>query len=80
MGVAPSLKVKALITSVTSDSLQLHGLRPTWLHSCPWNSPDKNTRVGSPSILQGIFLTQGLNLGLHYCRLMLYHQSRQGKP
>ena len=31
---------------------------------CPWNSPGKNTGVGCHSLLQGIFLTQGLNLGL----------------
>ena len=27
----------------------------------PWNSPSKNTGVGCHFILQGIFLTQGLN-------------------
>ena len=31
---------------------------------CPWNSPGNNTEVGSHSLLQGIFPTQGLNLGL----------------
>ena len=30
---------------------------------CPWNSPGKNTGVGSHSLLQEIFSTQGLNLG-----------------
>jgi len=35
---------------------------------CPWNSPGKNTGVGSRSLLQGIFLTQGSNLGLPQCR------------
>ena len=35
MGVTPSLKVKALITSVVSDSWQLHGLLPTWLLEFP---------------------------------------------
>ena len=29
--------------------------------SCPWNSPGKNTRLGSHSLLQRIFLTQGSN-------------------
>ena len=29
---------------------------------CPWNSPGKNTGVGSHPLFQGIFLTQGLNL------------------
>ena len=28
---------------------------------CPWDSPGKNTGVGCHSLLQGIFLTQGLN-------------------
>ena len=31
---------------------------------CPWNFPGKNTRVGCHALLQGIFLTQGLNLHL----------------
>ena len=30
--------------------------------------------------LQGIFLTQGLNLGLLLCRQTLYHLSHQGSP
>ena len=34
---------------------------------CPWDSPGKNTGVGSLSLLQGIFPTQGLNPVLtHY--------------
>ena len=28
---------------------------------CPWYSPGKNTGVGCHFLLQGIFLTQGLN-------------------
>ena len=31
---------------------------------CPWDSPGKNTGVGYYALLQGIFLTQGLNLSL----------------
>ena len=38
-------------------------LRPSRLYS-PWNSPGQNTGVGSRSLLQGIFPTQGLNPGL----------------
>ena len=45
---------------------------------CPWNSPGKNTGVGCHSLLQGIFPTQGSNLGLPHCRWILYHQSHQG--
>ena len=33
-------------------------------HLCPWNFPGKNTGVGCHFLLQGIFLTQGLNLCL----------------
>ena len=35
---------------------------------------------GAISILQGIFLTQGLNPGLLHCRQMLYCLSHQGIP
>ena len=34
----------------------------------PWNAPGKNTRVCKDSLLQEIFLTQGLNPGLLHCR------------
>ena len=43
---------------------------------CLWNSPGKNTGVGY-HILQGIFPTQGLNLGLANCRQILHHLSYQ---
>ena len=45
---------------VVPDSMQPYGLQPTRL-LCPCNSPDKNTRVGWHSLLQGIFPTQGSN-------------------
>ena len=45
---------------------------------CPWNSPGKNTEVGSRSLLQIIFPTQGSNLGLLHCRQILHHLSHQG--
>ena len=38
--------------------------------SCPWNSPGKKTRVVCRSLLQGIFLTGGLNPGLLHGHLM----------
>jgi len=40
----------------------------------------KNTGMGSPSLLQQIFLTQGLNQGLLHCRWILYQLSYQGSP
>ena len=48
--------------SVMSNSLQLHGLYSLR------NSPGQNTGVGSLSLLQGIFPTQGSNPGLPHCR------------
>ena len=57
-----------------SDSLQPHGL------CSPWNSPGQNTGVGSFSLLQGIFPTQGLNPGLSHCRQILYQLSHKGSP
>ena len=35
---------------------------------CPQDFPDKNTRVGCYFLLQGIILTQELNLSLLHCR------------
>ena len=43
-----------------------------------WNSPSQNTRVGSCSLLQWIFPTQGLNPGLSHCRQIIYQLSYQG--
>ena len=60
--------------SVMSNFLWPHGT-----HSL-WNSPDQNTRVGSLSLLQWIFPTQGSNSGLQHCRRILYQLSHQGSP
>ena len=38
----------------------------------PWDSPGKNTGVGSHPLLQGIFPTEGLNPGLLHRRPTLY--------
>ena len=60
--------------SVVSNSLQPHGPYSAW------DSPGQNTGVGSNSLLQGIFPTQGLNWGLLHCRQILYQLSHQGGP
>ena len=60
--------------SVMSDSLWPHGLYN------PWNSPGQNTGVGSLSLLQGIFPTQGSNSGLLHCGRILYQLSHKGSP
>ena len=44
------------------------------------NSPGQNTRVGSLSILQGIFPIQGSNPGLPHCRQIPYQLSYKGSP
>ena len=44
------------------------------------NSPGQNTGVGSLSLLQGIFLTQGLNPGILHHRHILYQLSYKGNP
>ena len=44
------------------------------------DSPGQNTEVGSLSLLQGIFPTQGSNPGLQHCRWILYQLSHQGIP
>ena len=69
-----SQQEKCTAFTVVSDSLRLFGLYS------PWNSPSPNTGVGSLSLLQGIFPTQGLNPGLPHCRWILYQLSHQGSP
>ena len=53
-------------------------IKMTLLH--PWDFLGKSTGVGCHFLLQGIFLTQGLNLGLPHCRQTLYPLSHQGSP
>ena len=60
--------------SAVSDSLEPHGLYS------PWNSLGQNTGLGSHSLLQAIFSTQGSNPGLPHCRWILYQLSHNGKP
>ena len=59
-----------------SGSLWTHGLEPTSL-LCPWNFPGKNTGVGCHSLLQRIFPTQRLNLGLLHCRFFTVWATRK---
>ena len=53
------------------DALWPHGLYS------PWNSSGPDTGVGSLSLLQGIFSTQGSNPGLPHCRWILYQLSHR---
>ena len=69
-----SLEKESESRSVVSNSLRPHALYN------PWNSPGQNTEVGSLSLLQGIFPTQGSNPGLMHCRKIIYQLSHQGSP
>ena len=53
--------------SAVSDSLRPHGLQSTRL-LCPWNSPGKNTGMDCHFLLQDVFPTQRVNLGLLHCK------------
>ena len=63
--------------SVMFNSLQPHELEPARLFG-PWDSPGKNTGVGSLSHLQRIFPTQESNWSLPHCRQILYQLSYLG--
>ena len=60
--------------SVVSNSFRPYGLYRAW------NFPGQNTGVGSLSLLQGIFSTQGLNPGLLHSRRNLYQLSHKWSP
>ena len=61
--------------STMSYSLLPHA-RFLWL----WDFSGKNIGVGCHSLLQGIFLTQGLNSSLLLFRHILYCLNHQGSP
>ena len=54
-------------------------IQPTRL-LCPWDFLSKNTGMDCHFLLQGIFLTKGLNLSLLHCRQMLYHWATWEAP
>ena len=62
---------------------------PTLCNPMDYSSPGSSAHgivqvrilgVGCHSLFQGIFPNQGLNLGLLYCRQILYHLKPLGKP
>ena len=70
-GIKPvSLKSPALAREFFTTST-------TW-EAPVWNSPGKNPGVSCHSLLQGIFPTQGLKLGLLHFKHILYCLSHQG--
>ena len=78
-GPTDSDRSAVLSRSVMSDSLRPHGLQPATL-LCQWDSPSKNTGVSCYVLLQGVFPTQGSNLGLPHGRWILYQMSYKGSP
>ena len=71
--------INFVYTGVEVTQLCLTLCDPHGLYS-PWNSPVQNTGIGSLSLLQGIFPTQGSNPGLPRCRRILYQLSHKGSP
>ena len=67
--VIPNPGIKPMSPALQADSLQAETQRKP-----------KNIGVGSLSLLQQIFPTQGLNQGLLHCRWILYQLSYQGSP
>ena len=74
-----NLKKCCVSYSVMFDALRPHGQQPTTL-LCPWDSPGENSRLGSHSLLQGIFLTQGLNPHLWQWQADSLPLNYQGSP
>ena len=74
-----NILVQAAISTLSECcSVMSNSLGPLELYSS-WISPGQNTGVGSCSLLQGIFPTQGSNPGLLHCRQILYHLSHRGR-
>ena len=73
------LAEKLLLLSRASH-IQLYGTPWTVAFQAPlfMGFPSKNTGVGCHFLLQGIFLTQGLNPVLLHCRWILLSLSHQG--
>ena len=70
-------------SSLKWSEVKWKSLSHVWLFATPWtvwNSPGQNTWLGSLSLLQGIFPTQGLNPHLPHCRQNLYQLSHKGSP
>ena len=61
----------SVLVAQSCPTLKLHRLYPVRF-LCPWDSPGKNTEVGNHVLLQGIFPTQGSNMGLLNQSQILY--------
>ena len=73
------------VNTHTFYSLHLKSHSCVWLFATPWTVQSMEFSrpeywSGSFSLLQGIFPTQGSNLGLLHCRWILYQLSHKGSP
>ena len=77
--------------TTTEERKKVKSLSPAQLFATPWtvactkllrlwDFPGKSTGVGCPFLLQGIFPTQGSNLGLPHYRQTHYHLSQACMP
>ena len=77
------LKWQVIIERLSIRQLDWYSHVVCYSSLCPWDFPSKNTGMGFHALLQGIFLTQGLNpslLHLLHCRQILDNLSHQGSP
>ena len=74
-GISQTEKDKYMIPLIKSESCSVMS-DSFWVR----HSPGQNTGMGSLSLLQEIFPTQGPNPGLLHCRWILYQLSHQGSP
>ena len=73
VGLRLGLRVKAKVAQVCPPLCNP-------MDCSPQDPPGQNTGVGSLSLLQGIFPTQGSKPGLPHCRWVLYQLSHKGSP
>ena len=73
------------VPPMKSQSEKCYSLSRVWLFLwphrlfCPWDFPGTNTGAGCHFFLQGMFLTQGLSLGLPHCRQILHCLSHEAE-
>ena len=64
--------MKVLVTQLCPTLCDLMDCMQPTRFLCTWDAPGKNTGVGSHSLLQGMFPSQGSNPDLRHCRPILY--------
>ena len=82
VGQGPSSPSRDAHAVLIAQLCQLFPTPWTVAHQAPLSMgfSRKNAGVGSLSLLQGIFPTQGLNPGLLHCRQIPYHLNHQASP